>query len=100
MQLIKAMKLVTGEELIGDINERMGEDVVEITDPAAIHYVPGQQNGQMSIGLIPFAPYSDSNKFKFSLQHIVTMFEPNIEMRNNYSRLFGSGIEIARGTII
>ena len=90
------MKLISGEEIIAEVNERMGEDVIEVVDPAAIHYVPGSVQGQMSLGLIPFAPYADSNKFKFSHSHIITLFEPNLEMRNNYSRLFGSGIEIAR----
>jgi hypothetical protein len=92
--MIKCIQLVNGHDLIGDIEEQ-GPNYI-IKDPAAIHMVPSQNgNGQFGIGLIPFMPFSETNKISVVKDKVVIEFEPSIEMRNNYSKMFGSGIEIA-----
>jgi hypothetical protein len=92
--MIKCIQLVNGHDLIGDIEEQGSNYIVK--DPAAIHMVPSQNgNGQFGIGLIPFMPFSETNKISVVKDKVVIEFEPSIEMRNNYSKMFGSGIEIA-----
>jgi nitrogenase subunit NifH len=90
--MIKCIQLVNGHDIIGDIEEHGPHYIVK--EPAAIHLVP-QQGTSFGVGLIPFMPYSESNKIAVVKDKVVIEFEPSIEMRNNYSKLFGAGIQIA-----
>lgn len=94
--MIKCIQLVNGHDLIGDMEKDVTGDYYIVKDPAAVHMMPSQTgNGQFSIGLIPFMPFSETNRITITRDKIVIEFEPSIEMRNNYSKMFGSGIEIA-----
>ena len=58
--------------------------------------MPGQMSGQVGLGLMPFLPYADEKKFNFNREHVMVEFEPGVDMLNNYNRMFGSGIQIAK----
>jgi hypothetical protein len=90
--MIKIIQLVTAQEIIGDIDEK--DDTYLVKDPANIHMVPQGNGGSFGIGLIPFMPYVDG-RLTVSKDKVVITAEPSVEMRNNYSKMFGSGIEIA-----
>jgi hypothetical protein len=90
--MIKIIQLVTAQEIIGDIDEK--DDSYLVKDPANIHMVPQGNGGSFGIGLIPFMPYVDG-RLTVSKDKVVITAEPSVEMRNNYSKMFGSGIEIA-----
>ena len=92
---IKCVRMPAGEELIGEIVAET-DTTVTIKTPASVLIVPGQSNGpQFSIGLMPWLPYSDDNEFVLSRDKIVAIHTPNIDLINNYNRMFGSGIQIA-----
>lgn len=92
MSNIMCLKLMSGEELIGTVvNNNTLKDV------AAVMMMPSQAgDGRVSLGLLPFLPYADTNEFTFAENCIVTRFEPNTEMINNYNRVYGAGIQIAK----
>lgn len=90
--MIKIIQLVTAQELIGDIDEK--DDTYLVKDPANIHMVPQGNGGSFGIGLIPFMPYVDG-RLTVKKDKVVITADPSVEMRNNYSKMFGSGIEIA-----
>jgi hypothetical protein len=90
--MIKIIQLVTAQEIIGDIDEK--DDTYLVKDPANIHMVPQGNGGSFGIGLIPFMPYVDG-RLTVKKDKVVITAEPSVEMRNNYSKMFGSGIEIA-----
>lgn len=92
---IKCIRLPAGEELIGEVvNET--ETLITIKTPASVLLVPGQASGsQFSIGLLPWLPYSDDDKFDISKDKVITIHAPSLDLINNYNRLFGSGIQIA-----
>lgn len=93
--MIKCIQLVNGHDIIGDVKlSSTNAEVYELKEAAAIHMVPGQQGTQFSIGMIPFMPYADG-PIEIHRDKIVLEFDPSPEMRNNYSKLYGSGIEIA-----
>lgn len=92
MSNIKCVRLVAGEEVIGEVTDL--NDAVTIKNPAAIHLVP-RQDGQVGIGLHPWLPYSEDESFLISKDKVVTTHNPSIELINNYNRLYGSGIQIA-----
>lgn len=92
--MIKCYQLMNGQDIIGDVE--VDQHGVHIKAPAAIHIVPSQNGGSsFGIALMPFVPYADGNKIKINQDKIMIEYEPTVELRNNYNRMFGSGIEIA-----
>ena len=93
--MIKIIQLVTAQELIGDVVEHSSPDgaYYTVTNAANIHMVP-QKGESFGIALIPFMPYVDGS-LTVNKDKVVMIAEPTVEMRNNYSKMFGSGIEIA-----
>ena len=90
---IKCLKLVTGEEVIGQFVDNATADVT-LSGVSAIMMMPGQTPGQISLGLMPFLPYAESEEFTFPRDKIMVMFDPNTDMVNNYNRKHGAGIQV------
>lgn len=95
MEKIVCLKLSSGEEVVGKLIERHN-DFIQLKDVASIIMMPGGQSGQVGLGLMPFLPYSDDKTFSFYRSFIMVDFDPNTDMLNNYNRMFGSGIQIAK----
>jgi hypothetical protein len=94
--VIKCFKISSGEEIIGNVTEST-ETHVTIDDVASVLMMPGGAGGQrVQLGLAPFLPYSEDGKFTINKSYVIVEFEPNTDMINNYNRIFGSGIQIAR----
>lgn len=92
---IQCVKLTTGEEIIGEVNENRNDAVIKIKDAASIHMVPSQ-SGQVNIAMLPWLPYSNDTTFMIAKENIMVMpFEPSTELLNRYNQMFGSGIQIA-----
>lgn len=94
MSDVKCYQLISGQDIMGDV-VKIEEGIITIRNPAAIHLVPGQQQGQFGIALMPYAPYAEFNKVNFFYDKVVAEFDPTVELANNYSKMFGSGIQIA-----
>lgn len=95
MDNIVCLKLQSGEEVIGKLFEKNGVAFV-LQDVASIVMMPGSLQGQVGLGLMPFLPYADEKKFSFNREHVMVEFAPGTDMLNNYNRMFGSGIQIAK----
>lgn len=91
--MIKCFQLINGQDIMGEVVEEHNAWVVR--DPAAIHLVPNQNNTSYGVALMPYVPYAEFNKVTLFKDKIMAEFDPSAELRNNYSKLFGSGIEIA-----
>lgn len=89
---IICFKLINGEELIGT---RVQDNDCALKDAAAVMTMPNHQTGQLNIGLAPFLPYSDDKVYEFTKESIIVRFTPNMDLINNYNRMFGAGIQIA-----
>lgn len=87
--MIKCVKTVTGEDLIGDI-ETHG-DVLTIDTPCVIVLIPTQEH-QYSVGLAPFLPFAATKKFTYNKEHVVLMYEAADQLKNEYNRITGKGI--------
>lgn len=92
--MIKILKLVTGEEIIGDAS---GESVVVLDKPCALQLIPSRANPeQPMMALIPYASYSKEHKILIPEDKIVWSAEPIEELYNQYNSIFGSGIVVAK----
>ena len=80
---IKAVRLVSGEELIGDWNE----ETKIITNPVIMLPV-----GKDQLGFSPWIPYVDEKEIHLKEQHIVTVLTPDKKLQNEYNRVYGSGL--------
>lgn len=86
----KILKLMSGEDIIGDYEERDGKCFMG--KPAKIIMYPTEQGG-MTVAMISWTPYSDDEEVELRKESIATEpMEPATDIRNEYSRQFGTGV--------
>lgn len=95
--MIKVLKLVTGEELIGELDIINGFHIVK--DPCVLTMVPSRTNPQQpAMAMIPYAAYVKDNKVKIGSNFVMWCEEPVKDLYNQYNSVFGSGIVVAGAT--
>lgn len=90
---IKVLKLVTGEEVMGEvIVENNGN--FTLNNVVGIAVVRGK-DGQPNVGFSPFPLYAEaeSNIHRiFKSEHIVYSYVPAEDFKSNYDQIFGTGL--------
>jgi hypothetical protein len=89
---VLAIKLVTGEEVLGE--EILGTGSVTLKNPVGITIVRGK-DGQPNVGFSPFPLHAEQKKdsiVAFHATHIVYSYTPSEDFISNYNQIFGSGI--------
>jgi hypothetical protein len=89
---IYAMKLVTGEEVIGEVIEEGMEFVIK--NPLGIAIVRGK-DGAPNVGFSPFpihAEQKSDSTIAFKREHVVYYYVPAEDFVKNYDQIFGVGI--------
>ena len=93
--MIRILKLVTGEEIIGDSSEAHGE--ITVKKPCYIQIVPSRADPeQPAMALMPYAAYTKDHKVVIDISSIVWSEEPLIELYNQYNYLFCTGLVIPK----
>lgn len=87
--MIKVVKLVTGEDVVADIE--MLENNTKVLMKAPQRFVMTQEG----LGSIPLMPFSSDEKFTVSMNHVILIAEPDAEVKNGYNAQHGSGIVVA-----
>lgn len=98
MSNIKCLKLISGDEIIANIDEGI-EGLVILKKPLQIMMIPNQNN-QFGIGLAPFCPYAKDDVIPLRSGAILSIFDPEIGMLNEYNTRHGSGIVVPESKII
>ena len=80
---IKIVRIVSGEELIGEWNEKTNT----ITSPVVMVPVAKDQ-----LGFQPGVPYAEDEEIILKEQHIVVVLTPDNKLQNEYNRVYGSGL--------
>ena len=88
---IKVIRLVSGEELIGDWNE----EKTIINNPVIMVPIAKDQ-----LGFQPWIPYSEEEDIQLKEQHIMTVLTPDKKLQNEYNRVYGSGLLVPEEKII
>lgn len=83
---IKVVKLVSGEELVAEVEERI--NVVVIKNPVVILVM------EKSIALMPWVRYVDTKVFEVDKSHVLFMGAPIVDIVNIYNQKYGSGLVI------
>jgi hypothetical protein len=93
---IQILKLITGEDVLGDSEILSGKWYV--TNPVAIQIVRGKDGGP-NVGLAPFplhAPQVKDNKIAIPVSSVVYSYVPAEDFINNYNQIFGAGIVLPK----
>jgi hypothetical protein len=92
---ILVLKLITGEEVLGEI-ESQSETEFVLVNPVGIAVVRGQ-NGQPSVGFAPFPIHAEQKTgatVALAKRNVVYSYVPAEDFINNYNQIFGSGIVV------
>jgi len=89
---IRGIKLVTGEEVIADV-ENSGDNRYKLNNPVQLRVVPPSvAGGSPSMGFMPFPSFGkESSSVIVEPLHVVYMYEPVEDIVSNYKSFF-SGI--------
>jgi hypothetical protein len=88
---IKVVRLVSGEELIGEWND----EKTIINNPVVMVPVAKDQ-----LGFSPWIPYSDDEDIQLKDQHIMTVLTPDKKLQDEYNKVYGSGLILPTEKII
>lgn len=92
--MIQIVKLITGEELIGDINQI--HDMCVIKQPCVLQMVLSRTDStQPMLSLVPYAYYTEEHEIEISNNNVIWVAKPVKEVYNQYNKIFGSGIQLA-----
>lgn len=80
-QNIQLVKLITGDMVIGKIDEQGGK----LKDPATLQTIPNQQ-GNVQMALLPFGyPFDNEIEGEISLEHVIYRYKNMPEdLKNKY----------------
>lgn len=89
---LRIVKLSTGEEIVGDIVEKLGT-VYRIEHPCLLGIAMGP-NGKANLQMQPMLIFSDQKVVEISRDHIIYDVSVAIEIKNKYNEIYGSGIVV------
>ena len=102
---IIALKLVTGEEILGEVlppEEFSSETHIRLKNPVGISIVRGK-DGMPNVGFSNFPLHAEDKSGRtidINLKSVVYSYVPAEDFRSNYDQLFGSGIVLPNKTLI
>lgn len=87
---IKGVKLVTGEEIVADV-ENSGDNRFKLTNAVQLRMVPPQvAGGQPSMGFMPFPAFGEQKStLLIEPLHVVYIYDPVEDIVTNYKQAFG-----------
>ena len=93
MSEIVCFKIIGGDDIIAKVlDDAIDHFVVE--NPAAIVLQRGQ-DGQVGVGLAPWLPFAEGGRVTIAKSALAARCDIDTNLRNEYSRLFSDGIQIA-----
>lgn len=94
--MIKVIKLITGEEVVGEVSYDGATVIVD--KPCAVMLVSAKSTpDQHSMALIPYAAYTNGHTIKIKESSIIWEADLQEDVYNQYNMLFGTGIQILTG---
>ena len=92
MSEIKAIKLVSGEELAVEITEESDKSIT-FKNPVACVLQRSQQTGGAALGFMPWMHAADG-PFVIERSKLICVANVADEVKNGYNQIFGAGIVV------
>jgi hypothetical protein len=90
MAKVRGVRLLSGEDLIGDLDEESIEyGLLFVNKPLQIVMGPGP-NGQMSIGLAPFIPFKKGTRLDLPASSVLFVYDINEDLVKAYTQATSS----------
>jgi hypothetical protein len=89
---LRIIKLSTGEEVVGNIVEKLGA-VCRIEHPCLLGITMGP-NGKANLQMQPMLIFSDQKVVEINRDHIIYDVSVAIEIKNKYNEIYGTGIVV------
>ncbi len=98
---IKILKLVTGEELLGEVTQTSPiPNAISIKNPVRIIVMPNKMDPKTpNVGFAPWAEFSDQKSFTIDKSHVLCIIDPIKEFINQYNSMFG-GLVVPTSNLI
>lgn len=94
MSNLKIVRLLSGEELMGDVtvNEDKSVLIKEVCQIATSYADPSEATAK--IGIAPYLPYADidTDGIEIGPNYIGFIVHPVTQLLNEYNKIFGSGL--------
>lgn len=85
---IQVIKLVTGEDIVGDVTDK--EDVLEVTSPIAVFIRADKDKpSSFKLGIVPWAPYAEGDMVPIYKNQVLSVFEPDEVLKAQYENQGG-----------
>jgi len=92
MANLRILKLVTGEELVGDIVEETA-DTYRVENPCVLGIGMNPQ-GKASLQMQPLLIFSEQKVVQLKVTHVLYDVTVAQEIKNKYNEIYGSGIVV------
>lgn len=93
---VKVFKMISGEEIISEVFNKY-DQTLELKNPATI--VLQQTERGVSVGIAPYMAYA-GERVHIYRHALAAEGDPDDALRNEYNRIFGSGIQIASASAL
>lgn len=85
MEEVKVVRLITGEDIIGTINQKDGK--VSIKHPYIIYPTATPEPGKsVKFGMFTYIPYAETDEVFFDSDKILTMVTPKQDLLASYKQ--------------
>ena len=96
MAAVRILKLVTGEDVIGVVEEEEVEKGRKVISVKAPHYImmkaSGETQNEFVLGLTPYAPYAKNAVIGLIPRHVISVCDPNDDLMKAYKARFENGV--------
>lgn len=92
---ILSLKLLNGDDIVGDISFLEDENIYTVVNPVQLILVPTASKSEPSFGFVPYPIHADRPTdftLKICKDHVILCCELATEFVNQYSSMYGSGI--------
>lgn len=94
MANVRGVRLLSGEDLIGDLDEQALENgLLFVNKPLQVVMGPGP-NGQMTLGFVPFIPFKKGTRLDLPFASVLFVYDINEDLVKAYTQTT-SGIVLA-----
>lgn len=94
---VRVIKSVTGEEVLGDVENIQGGYLV--TNPVIVMIRGMPNGGQMGLEFIPYIAYAAVKSVEFPSDKVIHVLEVDDSVKNQYNTIFG-GIVVPPKTLL
>jgi hypothetical protein len=90
---IKILRLLSGEEVLGDVFYDKEKETYLIKDPVVLRWMPTKDDPEKpTLNIASLIPHADEDDITIQAQHVLFKITPLEELVNEYNSVYGSGI--------